>query len=473
MKIVFVNRFFYPDQSATSQILTDLAFHLAKTGVSVHVVTSRQVHDDPDSTLASDDFIQGVRVIRVWTTGFGRQNLPGRMLDYLTFYLSAAWSLFSLVKLGDLVVAKTDPPLISVVAAMVVKSRGAKLINWIQDLFPEVAGVLGIGGIKGLEGLLRSMRNWSLRTASKNVVIGDGMAKKLAEEGIKPEAIQVIHNWADGYAIQPVDREKNDLRREWNLQDAFVVGYSGNIGRAHEFDTILDAAVKLNSAANIVFLFIGGGAQRDRIEEETRRRGLENIMFKPYQPRERLAFSLTVPDVHLISLQPSLEGLIVPSKFYGIAAAGRPTIFIGSKNGEIPCILREAQCGFSIEKGQAEEASRVIRELADDKETCLRLGRNARVLFDQRFNTRHAMQVWETVIVATEEQIIPVLKDAQAGVSVQDLCRKHGISDATFSQWRTTYAGLEVSDVKKLCQLEEENRRLKQMVAEQALDIRR
>lgn len=408
MKVVFVNRFFYPDHSATSQLLTDLTFHLAKTGIAVHVITGRQVYDNPDSTLPSNDIIQGIRVIRVWTTRFGRQNLLGRTFDYLTFYLSAAWSLFALATPGDIVVAKTDPPLISVVAAIVAKIRGAKLINWIQDLFPEVAVALSVGGIGGLEGLLRSVRNWSLRTAYKNVAIGDGMAKKLAGEGIKPDAIQVIHNWADGRVIQPVDREKNDLRREWHIQDRFVVGYSGNIGRAHEFDTILDAAEKLKSAANIVFLFIGGGAQRDRIEEEARRRSLENIMFKTYQPRDQLALSLTVPDVHLISLQPSLEGLIVPSKLYGIAAAGRPTIFIGSKHGEIPHILREAQCGFSVEKGQAEEVSRIIRELADDKETCLRLGRRARALFDQRFDTRHAMEAWEAVIAATANPILSV-----------------------------------------------------------------
>ena len=400
-KLFFVNRFFYPDHSATSQLLTDLAFHRAKSGSSVHVVTSRQVYDEPNAVLQANDNICGVRVTRVWATRFGRQHLPGRTLDYLTFYLSAAWSLFVLLKPGDIVVTKTDPPLISVVAAIVAKMRGAKLINWIQDMFPEVAEALGVGGMKGFEGLLRSVRNWSLRTAYKNVAIGDGMATKLTEEGIQSDAIQVIHNWADGCAIQPVDREKNDLRCEWNIQDAFVVGYSGNIGRAHEFDTILNAAEKLKTAANIVFLFIGGGAQRDRIEEEARRRGLENIMFKPYQPREKLALSLTVPDVHLISLQPALEGLIVPSKFYGIAAAGRPTIFIGSKNGEIPRILRKAQCGFSVEKGQADEVSRMIRELADDKETCLRLGRRARALFDQQFDTRHAMQAWEGVIVAT------------------------------------------------------------------------
>ena len=408
MKIVFVNRFFYPDHSATSQILTDLAFHLAKTGIAVHVITGRQVYDDPDSTLSSNDLIQEVRVSRVWTTRFGRQNLLGRTFDYLTFYLSAAWSLFALLKPGDIVVAKTDPPLISVVAAMVVKSRGAKLINWIQDLFPEVAGALGVGEIKGLEGLLRSVRNWSLGTATKNVVIGDGMARKLIEEGIQPGAIQVIHNWADGCAIQPVDRDKNDLRREWNLQDVFVVGYSGNMGRAHEFGTILNAAQALSYAEDITFLFIGSGAKQAWIMREVTERDLKNVVFKPYQPRDQLALSLSVPDVHLISLQPSLEGLIVPSKFYGIAAAGRPTIFIGSKNGEISHILRKAQCGFSVEIGQDEEVSRIIRELADHHETCLRLGRLAHTLFNQRFDTRHAMQAWEAVIAATANPIVSV-----------------------------------------------------------------
>lgn len=397
-KLIFLNRFFHPDHSATSQLLTDLAFHLSKTGAAVHVITSRQVYDDPNSTLSSQDFVQGVRVTRMWTTRFGRQNLPGRTLDYLTFYLSAAWSLFALVKPGDVVVAKTDPPLISVVAAMVAKIRGAKLINWIQDLFPEVAGALHVGGIGGLDGLLRSVRNWSLRTAYKNVVIGDGMAKKLAGEGIKPDAIQVIHNWADGRAIQPVDREKNDLRREWNLQDAFVMGYSGNIGRAHEFGTILDGAEKLKSAANIVFLFIGGGAQRDRIEKEALKRGLENIMFKPYQPRGQLALSLTVPDVHLISLQPSLEGLIVPSKFYGIVAAGRPTIFVGDRDGEIPRILRETGSGYTVSVGDSMGlASRILEMFRNNYQT-LNMGVQARRAFDQRFDQRHAFAVWEELL---------------------------------------------------------------------------
>src|SRR5262249_19727606 len=148
----------------------------------------------------------------------------------------------------------------------------------------------------------------------------------------------------------------------------------------------------------ILFLFIGGGAQLDWIEDEVRRRGLKNIMLKPYQPREQLGLSLSVPDIHLISLEPSMEGLIVPSKFYGIAAAGRPAIFIGSTNGEIPYILEKAQCGFSIGKGQAEKLSYVIQKLADHRDSCVSLGVRARELFDRQFEMRHALDKWETIL---------------------------------------------------------------------------
>lgn len=401
MKIVFLNRFFYPDHSATSQLLTDLACHLAKTGLSIHVIASSQTYDTPDAELPSQDNIRGVNVTRIWTTRFGRANLFGRSLDYLTFYLSAGWKLLALLKPGDLVIAKTDPPLISVVAAVAAKIRGARLVNWIQDLFPEVATALGVGRKSRLIHVLRSARNWSLRLASKNVVIGQGMAAKLVQEGVQLSAIKVIHNWADGQNILAVKRENNQLRLEWDLHNKFVVGYSGNLGRAHEFDTILDAAEALQGCKNIIFLFIGGGAQRGDLEEKVKGRNLTNFLFKPYQPREQLSLSLSAPDVHLISLQPSLEGSIVPSKFYGIAAAGRPSLFIGSTDGEIPRILREARCGFSVEIGQVKEACEIIRMLANDSEACAGLGHRARALFDQKYDMGHALNSWEMLIGST------------------------------------------------------------------------
>jgi glycosyltransferase involved in cell wall biosynthesis len=398
MKIIFINRFFFPDHSATSQLLTDLSIHLTEGGFDVMVLTSRLISDNSLMIQAKASTLQGVEIVRLWTSRFGRQRLWGRAIDYSTFYLSALWCLLRMVRAGDVVIAKTDPPLISVVAAVVTKWRGAVLMNWIQDLFPEVASALAVQGSGWLERPLRTLRNRSLMTARRNVVIGEGMARKLREEGIPSDRIKVIHNWADGRTIQPVDREKNELRREWDLDDKFVVGYSGNFGRAHEFDTILSAAEILRDLIHVTFLFIGDGAHVTSMKRTVERKNLGNVIFKPYQPRTRLSVSLSVPDLHLISLLPSLEGLIVPSKFYGIAAAGRPMLYIGTTNGEIPQLIRREQCGFSVELHHAQETADVIAGLAQDESTCRRLGNRARSLFDHRFEKSYAMENWRREI---------------------------------------------------------------------------
>lgn len=220
------------------------------------------------------------------------------------------------------------------------------------------------------------------------------MARKLLDEGVSRNSITVIHNWADGVSIQPIPREKNTLRKAWGLEHRFVIGYSGNFGLAHDFETILEVAARLGDKPDVVFLFIGGGAQKKPIEEAAAKARGRNIILKPYQPRELLASSLTVPDVHIISLRPSLEGLIVPSKFYGIAAAGRPCIFIGDRNGEIPTLLSDGQCGFSFEIGQVDALQRLIYDLADHPEACVEIGLRARALFDAKFDRAHAMRAW-------------------------------------------------------------------------------
>jgi len=163
MKSVFVNRYFYPDHSATSQLLSDLCFFLADKGFQVHVVTSRQLYEDPEAELAEEEEVNGVKVHRVWTSRFGRTHLLLRAVDYLTFYLSAGYKLLSLVSREDVIVAKTDPPLISVVAWLVAKLKGAMLINWLQDLYPEVAMALEVRGMGLMSGVLCSLRNLSLR----------------------------------------------------------------------------------------------------------------------------------------------------------------------------------------------------------------------------------------------------------------------------------------------------------------------
>ncbi|MCF6354600.1 MAG: glycosyltransferase family 4 protein [Candidatus Polarisedimenticolaceae bacterium] len=401
MKIIFLNRFFYPDHSATSQLLTDLAFHLADAGWDVSVICSRQRYDDAAAELPVTEQVNRVQVYRIWTSRFGRHNLIGRGLDYLSFYLSAAWRLYCLTREGDIVVAKTDPPMISVVAGWIARLRRAYLVNWLQDLFPEVATALKIKGLDGALGrILVRLRNRSLQQAKCNIVLGELMRQRLVAEGIPEGQIRVVHNWADGEAITPLPQAQNPLRREWGLEGKFVVGYSGNLGRAHEFTTLLDAAESLQKQKQIVFLFIGGGPQLAKVQEVVQSRGLGNCVFRPYQPRERLRESLGVADLHLVVLRPELEGLIVPSKFYGIAAAGRPTIYVGDPQGEVAQIVTRGDAGIAVVIGNGTGLAEQIVELHQNAGCCAGLGQNAHLLFEKRYSRQLALQAWCTVLNA-------------------------------------------------------------------------
>jgi len=402
-KVIFVNRYFYPDHSATSQILSDLVFALAERGWSITVIASRQLYDNPTAGLKRLEECYGVRVRRVWTSGFGRDRLLGRTVDYLSFYLTAFVALLHETHPRDIVVAKTDPPLISVVAFCGATLKRASLINWCQDLFPEIAKAMGIRGLSAPPFVfLKWLRNVSLRRAEHNVVLGESMRRRLLAEKVSVESISVISNWADGTEIFPVPSSENPLRSRWGLSDKFVVGYSGNLGRAHDDATIIGAIDKLRSDNKIAFVFIGGGARLQRIQEFVRQQELGNVLFLNYQPREQLAQSLSLPDVHLVTLRAELEGLLIPSKFYGITAAGRPIIFIGSPLDDLAAQIEEHSFGWHIQEGDAEGLAGLIRSLALQPETLTTHGLAARQTFERRYNAPHALKEWSNTLASIE-----------------------------------------------------------------------
>jgi glycosyltransferase involved in cell wall biosynthesis len=390
--LLFVNRYFHPDHSATSQMLTDLAIHLARSGRRVGVITSRQRYDDPEARLPASETVEGIEIHRVATTRFGRASLAGRAIDYLTFYVTAFLALLRHADRRTIVIAMTDPPLISVIAALACLLRGAVLVNWVHDLFPEIANALGVGG-KRAGGVLLRLRDWSLRRARVNVALGETMASRIEGRG---GHAAVVPNWADGEAIAPVAPERNTLRREWNLDGRFVVGYSGNLGRAHEFATLTGAMQRLGDDGNVRFVLIGAGAQLGWVQQHAG--GLSNVQFRPYQPRESLGRSLSVADAHVISLLPALEGLVVPSKFYGVLAAGRPTLFIGSPSGELARLIARHDCGITVAPGDDEALVQAIRALAADPARAAERGRNARALFEREYDRPIAMKRWEETL---------------------------------------------------------------------------
>jgi colanic acid biosynthesis glycosyl transferase WcaI len=399
-RLIFVNRFFFPDHSATSQILSDLACHLAGAGRDIHVVTSTQLYDDAKAALPVSEIIDGVHVHRVPSTGFGRKTLPGRSIDYVSFYRSMWQCLVALARPGDIIVAKTDPPLTSVVAMAAARRKGARLVNWLQDIYPETAVALGVPFMRGpLAASLTALRNRSLRQAEAIVVVGDLMARKVESLGAPSARVHVITNWCHDEVIRPVAPSENPLRQTWGLAGQFVLGYSGNLGRAHEFQTVLAAAERLRNEPRFIFLVIGGGKRFEELARAVKRQGLaSSFRFIPYQEQKTLPYSLAVTDAHWLSLNPKLEGLIVPSKFYGIAAAGKPIIIIADKDGEIARLVQQHGCGIVVAPGDADALVGALRLLSNAPETISEMGRRARAMLDLHFTRRQALQRWSELL---------------------------------------------------------------------------
>lgn len=396
MKVVFVNRFFHPDLAPTGLLAADVAFHLASLGYEVHAVTSRLRYDDPAAGLAAEETVGRVHIHRVWTSRFGRSTLAGRALDYATFYASAFLKLATLTRRGDVMVAKTDPPFISACACLAARLRGARLVNWMQDIFPEAATRLGM---RGLAALLVWIRDWTVRRAAANVVLGVRMAEELERLTASHKvAVHVISNWADGTRIRPIEPEASTLRKQWGFARKFVVGYSGNLGRAHDVETVIAAASRLRNEPDVVFSFVGGGHHFPRLERARGEGGLTNVVLRGYVRTEQLRESLGAADVHLVTLNPALEGLIVPSKFYGIAAAGRPVIFIGDRNGEIASLVAEHGCGIAVAPGDAEALVAAILELRSSPEKRRAMGARARAAFEANWDKPIALRRWDALI---------------------------------------------------------------------------
>ena len=398
-RVHFVNRFYFPDISATSQILTDVAEAVCRNRFPVCVFTSRTSYGG-DQLFKSREKQNGVEIYRIWSTRFGRQSTIGRMIDYLSFYISVSIAILFTAKRGDVIVAKTDPPLLSIPLGLIAKVRGAKLVNWLQDIFPEVATELGLGRSDGLLlGALARLRNRSLYRARMNVVIGTKMAACVRGFSIPQSRISFIHNFVDDDLIRPSDEFSPELRLEWGFsENDFIIGYSGNLGRAHDLETMLDAAETLKHEPAFKFLFVGGGHLRQRLENEVEVRKLSNVFLRPYQPRERLVESLALPNLHWASLVPSLEGYIVPSKIYGVAAAGRPLIMIGDSNGEVGELIAKYQFGVCIPVGDDNQLRNFIVSARDNRQLTASMGREARRFIEKKGSRNIAIQNWNDLL---------------------------------------------------------------------------
>lgn len=334
----------------------------------------------------------GVTILRANGTRFRPRRFAGRAANYLSYFASAM-SASLRVERPDVVVSLTDPPIIGLPALWTARRFGARFVFLCEDIFPEVAALLEDFRNPAVNRTLDRINRHLLRNADAIVALGDRMRRRLVDEkGADPSRVHIIHNWSDCEAIVPGPRD-NAFSRAHGLSGKFVVMHSGNVGLSQNLDVLIAAADRLRDDERIVILIVGEGSRRQALEGDAERRGLTNVRFMTYQPKAQLHESFAAADVFLVALKPGIEGYIVPSKLYGILAAGRPYIAAVDPSCEAAEIARDYHCGVLASPGDPADLAGKIVALAGDPAAVRLMGQDARRAARQ-FDRRVAVQAY-------------------------------------------------------------------------------
>lgn len=363
--VIFVNRVYPPVRGATGRVLRDLSRAFIRDGWDVTILTT--------APEAREDYDGGIRIVR-FKSDIYKKNAG----VYAWLWLRMLVRMISLPR-HDLIVTMTDPPMLVVAGRIAARLKKSKHINWCHDLYPDLLPALGVSLPDSLMNFLRSQSRRALKSCDKVIVIGRCMAKHLTHSGMDPRRVSVIPNWPDAELIGAGGRRRGGRRGVTSIIDnaegarpfeemfrdsdpRFRILYSGNLGRAHPVDTVLDAAALLaHQDRDIEIVFVGYGLQHEKLAQERARRGLENIRLLPWQPASRLQELMESGDVHLVTMKTEASGLLVPSKLYSALAAGRPCIFVGPDTTETARIIKDFNAGTVVAEGDAAGLAEAIR----------------------------------------------------------------------------------------------------------------
>jgi putative colanic acid biosynthesis glycosyltransferase WcaI len=397
MKICFFNRSYWPDQAATGQLLTELAEDLvAQYDDQVMVVAGRALHGanghgaSAGLGLVTREEQRGVAIRRANGTRMRPRRFAARATNYLSYFTAATVASFGIGR-PDVVVSLTDPPIVGMTALWAARRAGARFVFLCEDIFPEVGVLVEDFRSEAVNASLDRMNRYLLAQADGIVALGERMRARLVEEkGADPRRVHVIHNWADCEAIVPGPKD-NAFSRAHGLAERFVVMHSGNVGLSQNLDVLIAAADRLRSKERLTIAIVGDGSKREALQRLAAERGLDNVRFFPYQPKELLHDSFAAADAFVVSLKAGLEGFIVPSKLYGILAAGRAYVAATDPSCEPATIARQQRCGVVAAPGDPDALASAIAALHDDPAATRAMGEQARRVawqYDRRVAVR-------------------------------------------------------------------------------------
>lgn len=312
-----------------------------------------------------------VTILRTGSTDYPRFQMKKRVLNYLTY--SALAVPRAILLSADAVLAMTDPPFEGIVGAFVAMLKRRPFIYNIRDMYPDMALVGGIIPPGGVARIWERLHRWALRRATRVIVLGEDMRERIIAKGVEGTRISIVRDGV-GMPTVPVAVD-SAVVSTIRGRARFVFLHAGNLGFYGAWDTLLGAAGELQQEG-IDLVFVGEGAQHARVQLAASE--LQNVRFLPFFPAEKVASVLAAADVHVVTVKRGLEGVVVPSKLYGILTAGKPVLAVASDNCDASTIVRRNGCGVAVAPDDARTVAQAMRQMAGDPDAVHLMGQRAR-----------------------------------------------------------------------------------------------
>lgn len=408
-KMLVYAHYFYPDVASTGQILTELCDGLKEnfdiTVICVVPSYSGKIDEKYKKHRFYEEEIGNIKIIRVRVPEFNKSRKVSRIINLISYFINAIIATFNLQK-QDYVFSISQPPILGGLLGVIGKViKKGKLIYNIQDFNPEQTIAVGYSKNKFLVNIALYLDKFSCKMSNKIILVGRDMQQTLNNRFVKsylPNNI-VINNWIDEKSIYPLSNNNTtvyEFKERYNLQNKFVIMYSGNIGLYYDLENLIKIIGKFNNRDDVKFAFVGDGTIKKNIENYALENNLKNVVFIPYQEKSDLNYSLNAADVHFVVNSKGIKGISVPSKLYGVMACGKMILGILEKGSEARIIIEESGCGICSEPEDYEDIYIKIKYILDNKQLAEVMGEKGRKYLEKNLTKELSISKYRESILS-------------------------------------------------------------------------
>lgn len=414
-KLLVYAHYYYPDVASTGQILTELCEGMKDTfDITVICVVPSyigKIEEKYKIKRIYKENINEINVVRVRVPEFQKSNKLSRTKNLLAYFFNSLIATFKLEK-HDYIFTISQPPILGGVLGVLGKwIKGGKLIYNIQDFNPEQTMAVGYTKNKLLLNTAMMMDKFSCKQSNEVIVVGRDMQETLRNRfnNKKVPENTFINNWIDEKEIYPLNENHPkiiDFKEKYNLNDKFIIMYSGNIGLYYDLENIIKVIVKFKGREDVIFAFVGDGTVKKEIESYATENKLNNVTFIPYQDKADLVYSLNSADIHWVVNAKGIKGVSVPSKLYGVMAAGKSVLGVLDEGSEARLIVDECNCGVCTEPSNYDEIYNKIEYILNNKEKVKSLGQNGRKYLEMNLTKEVSINKYKNTILSVESKIM-------------------------------------------------------------------